>query len=446
MSIVKTETLALRRGNREPRCTALISLAAASFIDRGEDQTLGILWPHMQQSLGASVGGLGPILGLSRLVNTLLLPLWGYATDRWSRRLLLVWFSGLWGVWTLAISLVDTLGQLLVVRLVSSIGLGAFTPAAFSLIGDLYPNGRRGRAAGIIQAVGVIGSLIAFGVLPALAAWGPDAWRLGFVLLGVASCGTGALLFVGVVEPSRGAGESELRGIVAVPIATRASTMRSDLRELLAIPSWRLLAVTEALRNVGTTLFGSWMFTWLAGLGLGSRTFVVAIMSALGIIIGSVVFGVLGDRLDQRFPRYGRLALILGGTIWTLPTTVLFLSSDGHDLVGLVGVGMLASLGGAVAVVLWPMGQAIVPPQLRGSSRALSDMLAGVLGAAALAISGSFADRLGVAPMLLLLAPLPTIASILLWVPMFRTYPRDRAALQHRLAQQRAASLEHSAT
>ena len=178
-------------------------------------QALGILWPQIQLSLGASIGALGPVLGVTRLVHTLTLPLWGWASDRWSRRMLLVWFTGIWGLLTMTISLVTTLEQLLAVRLVSSIGLGAFTPAAFSLLGDLYPNGRRGRAVGIIQALGVIGPMIAFGVLPMLAARNAEAWRLGFVALGIASCGTGALLFLCVDEPPRGAAEPELRGIVA---------------------------------------------------------------------------------------------------------------------------------------------------------------------------------------------------------------------------------------
>ncbi len=164
---------------RMRRWPALVSLAAASFVDRGEDQTLGILWPQIHQSLGASAGSLGPMLGISKVLNTLMLPMWGYATDRWSRRLLLVCFTGLWGMWTLAIGVVENVPQLLLVRVLSALGLGVFTPAAFSLLADLYPSTRRGRAAGLIHGMVFLGSIIAFGMLPALAARGPEAWRWG---------------------------------------------------------------------------------------------------------------------------------------------------------------------------------------------------------------------------------------------------------------------------
>lgn len=430
------------RARNPKRWPAVLSLAAASFVDRGEDQTMSILWPQIQLSLGASVGALGPILGISKLVNTLMLPLWGYATDRWSRRLLLVLFTGLWGVWTMAISLVDSLPQLMGVRLVSSLGLGVFPPAAFSLIGDLYPSKTRGRAAGIIQGIGILGSIIAFAVLPALAARGPDAWRLGFVLMGLASFGTGILLLVCVREPARGATEPELRDVIHHPAMVQARSTLSDLRVLAAIPSWRLLLASEATRALGQSVFVGWLFTWLLGLGLGRMSVVVASLSSIGIIAGHVLFGWLGDRLDQRFPRSGRLALMAGGMLVALPTTLLFLASGGDNIPRLVGYGVVSGLAGAAAVVAWPIGQAIVPPELRGSGRALIDMLAGSAGALMLALSGPLADRVGIAPMLLVLVPVPIVLSLLLCLPMFRTYPRDRQALHRELAR-RAALLQN---
>jgi MFS family permease len=428
--------------NRPNRWPALLSLAAASFVDRGEDQTLSILWPHIQRSLGVSVGVLGTILSIGKVVNTLMLPLWGYATDRWSRKLLLVGFTGLWGLWTLAIALVATLPQLMLVRLVSSVGLGVFPPAAFSLIGDLYPSTSRGRAAGIIQGVGILGTIIAFGVLPPLAARDPEAWRLGFVAMGLASVLTGILMFFSVREPARGATEPELRDVIHHTIG-QTRVLWIDLRALAAIPSWRLLVATETVRSLSASVFIGWLFTWLAGLGLGPTAFVIAILSSLGIIVGNLVFGVLGDRLDQRFPRYGRLSLMLLGTLAAVPTMLLFLASDGQSFPRLIVWGALSGLAGAAAVVLWPIGQAIVPPELRGSSRAINDMLAGIAGAGVLAVSGLLADRVGVAPMLLLLTPLPNVLTLLIWLPMFRTYPRDRAALHEVLARRAAAVNRH---
>lgn len=75
---------------------------------------------------------------------------------RFSRKWLLVFFTGLWGLWTCAIDLVETLPQLVLVRSLSALGLGVFVPAAFSLIGDLFDAETRGRATGTMRALGLI--------------------------------------------------------------------------------------------------------------------------------------------------------------------------------------------------------------------------------------------------------------------------------------------------
>jgi MFS family permease len=423
--------------SRGSRRRSLASLAATSLVDRGEDQALSVLWPQMQLSLGASLGSLGLLLGLGRLVGTLTLPLWGYATDRWSRRMLLVCFAGFWGVWTLAVSLVETMGQLTALRLITALGPGVFGPALFSLLGDLCEDRRRGRAAGLILGAGTLGGLLAAALLPALASRGPEAWRLGFVVMGAASCATGLLLVVGLREPPRGGAEPELRGLAgsAAPRSTRIS--RADLQALSRIASWRLLLLAEALRAVGISLMLGWLFTWLTGIGLGSSMILIVVAFLLSIFVGQLSFGWLGDALAARFPRYGQLTLVLIGMLLVVPLSMLFVASDGQSFARLLSFALLSGFAGSAGVLIWPLGQAVVPPELRGSARAITEMLAGLASAAALVVSGRVADQLGVATALLLIAPLPVALSILAWLPLFFAFPRDRQALRLSLARRR---------
>ena len=67
---------------------SIASLSAAFLVDSSEEQALPLLWPHMFSALGATVGQLGTILGASKLMTTILYPLWGYAADRYSRKML----------------------------------------------------------------------------------------------------------------------------------------------------------------------------------------------------------------------------------------------------------------------------------------------------------------------------------------------------------------------
>ncbi|HSM72495.1 MAG TPA: hypothetical protein VK851_13210, partial [Anaerolineales bacterium] len=90
--------------------------------------------------------------------------------------------------------------------------------------------------------------------------------------------------------------------------------------------------------------------------------------------------------------------------------------------------------------VVWPMSHAVLPPELRGSSRAVINVAIGALSALALSLSGIVADSRGVSTALLWFVPGLILLSAIVWIPMFRAYPPDRDAL-HRLLNQRRESL-----
>jgi hypothetical protein len=91
--VPSSTSLVMATPKTKKRWVAVGSLAAASFVDKVEDNAVSILWPGMYPALGLTVGQLGPVLGVSRLVMTLMLPIWGYAADSVSRKKLLVWRS-----------------------------------------------------------------------------------------------------------------------------------------------------------------------------------------------------------------------------------------------------------------------------------------------------------------------------------------------------------------
>ena len=87
--------------------------------------------------------------------------------------------------------------------------------------------------------------------------------------------------------------------------------------------------------------------------------------------------------------------------------------------------------------VVWPMSHAVLPPELRGSSRAVINVAIGALSALALSISGIVADLRGVSTALLWFVPGLILLSAIAWIPMFRAYPKDREALHKNLEQRR---------
>ncbi|MEZ4735554.1 MAG: MFS transporter [Caldilineaceae bacterium] len=425
------------------RWLSVIGLAAGSFVDGGEDQSIAILWPFMYRSLQVSIGQLGTVLGLSRLIMALTLPLWGYMADRFSRKTLLVCFTGLWGAWTLAISLVETLPQLIFVRLLSTLGLGVFVPAAFSLTGDLFGDKERGRVVGVITSTSVVGMITAFIVLPAIAANDAEAWRTGFILMGSASIVTGLLLLL-VEEPARGASEPEISDVITRAAARRYLFHWRDLRLLLKVPSWRWLLLSELLLSLGIGVVAGWAFTWLDGLGLGEAAPLIVGLMALGGITGAILFGWLGDYIEARFPNYGRITMVLIGKITLLPTVILFVTTNPKNVAMLTILGALFGLGQTIVgqALQWPLAQAVLLPELRASGRAAINIVTGLTAALMLTLSGALADRVGVPGMLLYIAPAPALLSIVIWLPMFSSYARDRKALHAMLSQRRVELLD----
>lgn len=428
------------------RWRAVLSLAIAAFVDAGETLALSILWPRMYLRLGASLGQLGAVLGLSELVRILFIPIWGYAVDRYSRKRLMVFFTGLWGLWTLAIGLVDTLPQLYIVRSLSAIGLGVFNPAAFSLAGDLFSPKERGRAVGVTAGITFAGTLAAFIVLPRLADQGPEAWRMGFVVMGLASVLSGVLIYVLIDEPPRGAAEPELEAVVngGGQIKKSYGLTRSQLNTLLRIPSWRWLLIHETVFWIGMNLLRAWIFVWLDGLGLGTAAAAVFAAQLFGSMGFTLLYGWLGDRLDHDGQRRASLLIGLAGLIASVPTTILFFSLDGSriPLMILAGVLFVATRRAVGESVTWPLAQGVIAPELRGTARAIMNLVRDGVGAATLAASGLLVDRIGTPAMLLTVFTAASIFNILVWLPLLRVYPRDRDTLHTLLTQQREALLQ----
>ena len=423
------------------RWYTVFALSAAAFVDSSENETLAILWPRMYPALGFNVSQLGPVLGISDLIRTLTLPLWGWAADRFSRRTLLIWITGIWGITTALVAFVGGFWQLFLVRIIASLGLGVLWPTAFSLLSDLFDSRSRGRAAGTMTAVSFTGTLVSFAVLPALAALNPEGWRYGFILMGLVSVLTG-VLFIFINDPPRGSSEPEISDVLTEQAVSRYAFRTSDLPVIARVPTWWVLVFQQAIDNIALAVLYGWSFTWLDSLGLGDSAFYVVGLLTLGTLLGHLFFGWLGDRLEIRFPTHGRSAMAQVGLAVSLPALALFILLGRQGILPLMVFGLLSglSLSSVDTGARWPIAQAVLRPELRATGRAAMDMVVGAIGALAMTLSGQVVAAFGsnVTSMLLLLIPLPKFIAVLLWIPIFRTYPRDRRALHELLLRRRA--------
>ncbi len=427
------------------RWRTVFALSTGFFVDNLENYTLETLWPYMYAAMGWTIGQLGPITGIVRAERVLTTPIWGFLADRYPRKILLVLMTGIWGLWTATIGLVTSFSQLLWIRIISSIGLTAFWPIAFSLLGDLFPSRERGRASSVMSVIGFTGNLISFIILPVLAGTGGEGWRIGFIVMGVASAVSG-LIMLFVVDPPRGSAEVELSDLVASKGGDTLKFKWSLLPQLIKIRSWLMLLFHYLSFAIGGSILFAFLFTWLNTLSYSQAVILgVTPLLFLGSLVAYAASGFISDKCEDKWPNSGRYYLGLISLFMIIIGQIGFILLGGASIAALYFFGFLTGIGiGSIETgVRVPLSQNVLPPELRATGRGLLDMVVAGSGALALIIFGVLLDNSGLTfTMLLLVIPVAVFISTLFWLPILKSYPRDRDSLHDRLAGQREEILK----
>lgn len=191
-------------GSRNWTLGVLTSIYLVNFIDR---QVLAILLPQVKAEFNLSDTFLGLLVGptFAFFYATMGLPL-ALLADRVNRKRLIAVSLALFSAMTLACGLVVQFWQLVVARILTGVGEAGTGPASQTMITDLYPPERRGRAQAIYATGANLGVLVAFAVGGVIAqAWG---WRIAFIAAGIPGLVLTVVLLTTVRHPRRGASDA----------------------------------------------------------------------------------------------------------------------------------------------------------------------------------------------------------------------------------------------
>lgn len=434
------------------RWKTLFALAFGYFIDQGEGQSISVLFPTLQRLWGLSLTNLGTIGTIRNILQAVSAPFWGYAADKYSRKKVIIIGTGLWGIWTAICGLTQNFGQLLLIRAISGIGLGCLMPATFSLMSDTFPPHKRGRALGMLEAIGVLGIIIGTVGLGMLAS--PTLWRWGFISLGLFSVVSGALVYFLVEEPVRGAAEPELAGKITAEAAARYRIKFADLLKVLRIPTVWVAILQGLAGSMPWVVLGLYLITWMVterGMSVGI-TFTdprgSATLAFAGIVIGTaisnVVGGILGDWAEQRNPKYGRTIIGQISVFSGIPLSYIMLTTA-RDwafwpfFLLCFGTALMISWPGKGSKE--PMMQGAVPPELRATAFAMTTAIESGFAALVAYFAGRLADSIGFTEALIWTIPVPWILCGLLFSLFYWAYPRDAEKLRALMAK-RALEIE----
>ncbi len=400
------------------RSLAILVAGYASFIVG--NYGINVLLEPIKRAFNLTDGMAGAIPGVSVTAAYVLFSFpAGLAVDRMQRRGLLAASLTLSGLGTIASSFTGSMGSLLAARFAIGAAQTPCSPAASSMISDLFPPAQRSTAFGLYFLASPIGLVLGF--LPTALIAQAYGWRAALFVSGLPCLAMVLLLLVFVKEPVRGGAETAARAGVA---RRDAPGLWTTLHSIGRRPALQSLIAALTLTTVSSGAF----FSWLPALYIrayGMRLAWVGPAMALGIGIcgglGAFCGGVMADRLGRRDVRHktrlpacaSAAALLAAAAMVTAPNVYVSVACMGawafsfnlqipasYDLCQ--GLSPVRSRGTTVALlsVLMMLGSAAVGPQVTGL---LSQALTPLYGAQSLRRALLFAAAINV-PVILLFA------------------------------------------
>ena len=319
----------------------------------------------------SQVGLLGSAFLLVYAVATIPFGVWA---DRGVRKTVVGVGVTIWSLATLVTGLARNYLQLFVARAVLGVGEASYYPAGTALLGDYFKKEGRSRAMSVWAAGTAVGIAVGFaggGIVGSLL-----GWRAAFYLTALPGLVFAVLAF-GIREPLRGAAESG-----GPSSAARGDVTFKTALDLLSIPTLRatIAAETALFFVLGGAAF--WLPTYLSrrfGLGTGSAGTLAGGVLVLGLLAGSLLGGIVADRLSRRrgatsnLP-VGIVGFVAGAVLVALallmPSLVLFIP------VFLLGAASLYLYNGPYTAIK----QNVVLPTVRATAVTISLLIEHLLG------------------------------------------------------------------
>lgn len=316
----------------------LWGVALLNYMDR---QMLSTMKDAMQVDIVElqSATNFGYLMAIFLWIYALMSPVSGVIADRLNRKWLIVGSLFVWSSVTYLMGIAETFNQVVWLRALMGVSEALYIPAGLSLIADYHTGKSRSLAVGIHmtglytgQAIGGFGATVA------------DAfsWHTTFHWFGIIGIAYAVILMLFLHDKKTEILPTEK--LQANPQKEKESVFTSLKSLLTNVAFWVILLYFAApslpgwaTQNWLPTLFAENLDLPMSQAGPIS-TITIAVSSFIGVLIG----GPLSDKWVQKNLR-GRVYTGAIGLGLTIPS--LLLLGFGHNLVAVVGAGLLFGIG-----------------------------------------------------------------------------------------------------
>ncbi|HEY0188644.1 MAG TPA: MFS transporter [Cellulomonas sp.] len=356
-------------------------MATGTFVIGFGSYVMAGLVPTLSAELDVSVSRVGTLVSVYGFTYAVSTPLLTLLVTRVPRRVLMTVALGLFAITTGATALASTFTQIAVLRALSAVAAGGFTPTATVLAARLAPPGQRGRAVAT-----VFGGLTTATVLgsPAGNLLGPVlGYRGVYALVAVLA----VLALVAVLTLVRSPGPAAVPAMAAgvapgVDRVQPAATADAPAARGRALPvlvgATLLVSLLETAAALMVQTYASPLLTDLAGI---TGVLLSGVLLAYGVagVAGNVVGGRLADRFGAA--RIILVALSTSGIALLLlvPATISPITAVAvFGLWGFAAWAMNSPLQNVLLTLAGPHGQLVVA--LNSSVISLGTGLGALLG------------------------------------------------------------------
>ena len=312
----------------------LWGVALLNYMDR---QMLSTMKDAMQVDIVElqSATNFGYLMAIFLWIYALMSPVSGVIADRMSRKWLIVGSLFVWSSVTYLMGIAETFNQIVFLRALMGVSEALYIPAGLSLIADYHTGKSRSLAVGIHmtglytgQAIGGFGATVA------------DAfsWHATFHWFGIIGIAYAVILMLFLHDK-----KTEIK--LQIDQQKEKESIFTSLKSLLTNAAFWVILLYFAAPSLPGWATKNWLPTLFAeNLDLPMSqagpisTITIAVSSFIGVLIG----GPLSDKWVQKNLR-GRVYTGAIGLGLTIPS--LLLLGFGHNLVAVVGAGLLFGIG-----------------------------------------------------------------------------------------------------
>ncbi|CAM8921853.1 unnamed protein product [Rhodiola kirilowii] len=441
---------------------SLIVINLAAIMERADENLLPSVYKEVSEAFNAGPSDLGYLTFIRNFVQGLSSPLAGVLVLNYDRPTVLAMGTLCWALSTAAVGASQQFLQVAFWRAVNGFGLAIVIPALQSFIADSYKDGVRGAGFGMLSLVGTIGG-IGGGVVATIMAgqqyWGIPGWRCAFILMATLSSLIGFLVFVFVVDPRNitttsleTASHVERDLLVEKTHASSASVWSESWVAMKSVMQVRTFQIIVMQGVVGSLPWTAMVFLtmWFELIGFDHNgTAALLSLFAIGCALGSLVGGLIADKLSQSYPHSGRIMCAQFSAIMGIPFSYFLLrvipqSVDSYTTfaITLFLMGLTISWNGTAAN--GPMFAEVVPEKHRtmiyafdrafeGSFSSVAAPLVGILSEQiygydpkSVTKSGSSKEALALSKGLFSMMVVPFGLCCLFYTPLYRFFKEDR--------------------